>query len=152
MAGDGSKVRELFFARLEADVQTTNNTVLTKIDSLGFDIKQNEIWKVKTVLMWTADIAGGTKVDIDAPAVAGNLRLYGIIISAGAAGVDSFLETTFKSGNLGLLGTSGHAIIEATIENVGVSGVCHSYFAQQASNANPTTILRGSFMEALRVG
>lgn len=151
MAGDGSSIREMSFVRKTAD-ETVNNDATPNNDSeLILPIAANETVMVKIIYYWVADIAGGFNASINGPAAAVNISWAGLIIRNTGTPIDAYNGSSYNTTTLAILDTVGFAQINALIENGANAGNIYASWCQHTSNANNTTVERGSFMQMLSV-
>lgn len=151
----------LWTKQQEADEQVTSNTVLTASTYLRFpDLPANSEWSLSSEIFYTSDSTADFKVSFTTSNGTDTLRLSNWGAATGDTGADdtidhsatdAFQTVTFTepgngTGTLMTLRPGGAIVVSSSDTTLRVT------FAQNATNANATTLRRGSVVRLTRVG
>lgn len=131
-----------------ADQAVTSSTTLVDATSLAVSLEKNRNYKFRAVLQVdNAGTAAGVKLAMAGPTSPTSVILNGVLEN----GTSTILHqtvgslTTVISGGIGTTGLK-YAVLEGTILNGSNRGDLKIQFAQNASDANATTLKKGSFL------
>ena len=148
--GDGSNVREVQYAYRTSDATLANDNSLNDDSQLLLPIKANEKVIFEYNMIWVS-LAGGIRCSINGPAGYVNLRYTGML-NVIAAAINILGGSAWNAGGLGANGpSSGNAIFCGMVENGATAGNIVASWAQQVSDANNTTVYRGSYIRTIRL-
>ena len=150
MAGDGGDVKEVGCINKSADESTNNDAVLSDDSELIISVAINEVILLKSVIYFTCNVASGIRIALNGPAATTSIRSYAFMYDSTGA-ISSGIAASYGIYALLIGGISGHCIIESTIENGANAGNIAVQWAQHTSNANNTTVERGSYIKWYRL-
>ena len=138
-----------------AGTTRNNNTTLADDPNLTFAVYAGEAYRFKGKIWYTTSAAGDFKYTLNGPASPASVIIersvllpagtsysgIGITTAFGGAGI----AATGTSGGIGMIEFEGAATMGANAGNIAFS------WAQNTSDAGPTTVFRGSYLEWARV-
>ena len=133
-----------------ADQSVTSSTTLVDISSLTFSVAANTTYAIRCFIPVTASTGGGLKFSANGPSSPTLVRVGGgqTTTTAGAA-TDNFVISAYGSNIVGFTSASTAWVFECQgiVQNGSNAGTFAMQFAQAASNATPSTVLKGAWLE-----
>ena len=148
MAGDGSSVRENTIVLksatedLASDATVNNDTILRYLCSSG------EKYLMSCYLRYTAG-AGGIRATFNGPAISEIGYGLHIIPTTGSTVVAG--NTVAWGTEVFLAGASGGTVLMLLYFKPSASGTVYVQWAQQASNVENTSVVRGAYLDVKRI-
>ena len=141
-----------------ADQSVTSSTTLVDDDDLAFPIKASEVWAAEFNLFYNGAIGGDLKVAFTVPAGAtGNWSITGPAVAQSSGVLENTMQNGAKLDTFGTaiaVGASGTgqatelAVIKVLVVNSTTAGAVTLQWAQNASDGDPTTIKKNSYLVA----
>lgn len=139
------------YKRTTADFSKTSDTTLANITGLSVNVRSGRTYAVKVKGIYTADVAGGVKLAIAGTATASFVNLEGYMVDNGGNALASAVRITALGTAHTFTGiTDGYEILEGVI-TASASGTLTVQFAQNVSNATPSTVLQGATWEVVDI-
>lgn len=138
--------------RNSAQFDKTNDTALATITGLSVDMSAGQVYEFEATLFVNANVAGGTKYCIDGTCTATAI-IYEVMLleDATLAYTIASRQTALGGVGVGQTGTTaGICKIKGSI-TVNAAGTLTVQFAQNAANANPSSVLVGSQFKLERI-
>lgn len=149
-ASRGANVPAHAIAYKSADESVTSSTTIQDDNGLFLPLGANEIWLFTAVILYSGATAGDIRVAFSVPAGATlNWSAPGAPTVADAYAVATDNETFTNA--YGATGAKTVLLGVGRVANGGTPGNLQFRFAQQVSNATPTTVYAGSHVIAHRV-
>jgi hypothetical protein len=141
------------FARKTSNESVTSSTTNQADDQLFVPVQANAVYVVLCVLAYTGATAGDLKVLFRVPS-GGGFQGMGTTLVVGAASQQDIQSMPYgvASEVWGCLGAgTSYGKVDGLLTTAGTAGDFAIDWAQNTSNATPTTIQAGSFLSLLRV-
>ena len=148
MAGDGGDLRETTIIVKGNTTNTANDATLNDDPDLTFSVKANERILFESILYYTA-LAGGIQISINGPAFA--FLLFSVEIIDPTPGLVGFARASAYDTPAILAGASSGITKVCGYVVTTAAGNLVIRWAQQAANANNTTMSIGSWIKLSRV-
>ena len=150
--GDGSSIKEVVIATRSSNVTLANDGTVNDDNELLIAIKASEIIIITAELHWTAAAAaGGFRAGLNGPAIgAGTLTWRNYVFNNAATTLDAGLFSAY-GGSSGIQDDSGVSRIEGVLYNGATAGNIIIAWSQHTSNANNTTLRKGSWLQVKRI-
>jgi hypothetical protein len=140
--------------KLAGTTRNTNTTVADDPD-LTFPVYPGEAYRFRGLVWYTTTAAGDFKYTLSGPASpAGVIIERSVVLPAATAYSGIGITTAFGGAGLAATGTSagiGRVRFEGAVTVGATAGAVTFQWAQNTSDAGPTTVLRGSYLEWARV-
>lgn len=136
----------------------TSSTTFQDDNDFFLSVEANALYVVELYLSIVGNTSGDFKMQWTVPSGTDGIRWRQTLVTGAAADTDNKSQIDTISGGSSASGvlstTSPRAFLSEimSVDTAGTSGTLTLQWAQNGSNANPTTIQAGSFMRAWKVG
>ena len=129
---------------------TNEGTTYRSITPLQFTLGANQRALVKYHVFWVQNATARAKFKVNMSAATEMVRAAVSGIDPNGAEIHSIKTAADFTQEVNIAGTQGYLEIDMIVENDPADNIVDFQFAQYVNNANPTTVIRGSYVELLK--
>lgn len=139
-----------------ANEAVTSSTTFQDDNDFFFSVEANSLYWVELWLSMTGSASGDFKMQWTVPASTTGIRWRSTLVTGATADTEDKAQMDTIAGGSsasGILGSGSSYLNEnLSVDTAGTSGTAQMQWAQNGSNATPTTILAGSVMRVWKIG